>query len=67
MDNEVIFDSNVETIDTFVKLVFRTTDVLISKEVDGVLKTPSDIEELKLFNANVKTLIENKLRQKFGV
>ena len=60
-------DINTDKLLSIVKVIKLTTDNLINKEVDGILKRPTTQSELEKFQSNIDLLIIDRLKKNFGV
>ena len=49
------------------KLVKSATSILVSGEVEGILKKPTSSREIEEFNGTVNEILLSKLRKKLGV
>lgn len=65
VDNRICL--NEKRIGNIIKLTIRCMDQLIAQADEGVLKNIKTPEALDAFNAQMKDIITQKLRNKFGI
>ena len=60
-------EANQSSLTAIYKVVTKTVDAVISQNNDGLLIKPKNIAELESFTTDVRTILTDKIRKKFGL